>query len=87
MQYTHGRLVSPFFNDCQNISQHFRLRLRAEVAFAVETDAHRARVQVATAEDEHGVDAQLFHVLNFRLDRLFLQLCATVIEGTARDRS
>ena len=87
MEYWHGRLGSAFLNDRQNISHDFRLGLRAEVSFAVHADRDLSVCHVATADYEHGVDAQLLRVLNFRLDRLFPQLCATVTEGTARDRS
>ena len=48
------------------------LRLRALRAFVVETDADRAGFQVAAADDEHGVDAQLFRVLNFRARSRFI---------------
>jgi len=40
--------------------------LRAAV---VEADAHRAGFHVATADDQHGVDAQLFRVGNLGLER------------------
>ena len=48
----------------------FPLRLRALRAAVVETDAHRAGFHVATADDQHRVDAQLFRVGNLRLERL-----------------
>ena len=42
----------------------------------MEADAHRDGVHVATADDEHGVDAQLFGVLNLRLDRVVAEVGA-----------
>ena len=53
----------------QNIRHDFRLRLRALRAAVVETHAHRAGFHVATADDQHRVDAQLFRVGNLRLER------------------
>src|SRR5450759_2515106 len=59
----------PLFNRGQNFRHHFALWLRALRTLAVETDAHCASFQVAAADDEHGVDAQLFRVRNLRLER------------------
>ena len=59
----------PFFNARQDVRDDFPLRLRALRAAVVETHAHRAGFHVAAADDEHGVDAQLFRVGNFRLER------------------
>ena len=87
MQYTHGRSGSPFRNDRHNLRHRFRLRLRGKDSLAVQANRNVSGFHIVTADDEHGVDPQWFHVLNVRLDRLSLQLCATVTEGTARDRS
>ena len=57
------------FDAGQNIRHGLRLRLRALRAAVVETHAHCARLHVATADDEHCVDAQLFRVGNLRLER------------------
>jgi hypothetical protein len=50
----------------QNIRDDFRLRLCALRAAVVETHAHRAGFHVATADDGHRVDAQLFRIGNLR---------------------
>ena len=55
MAVSHG-LRSTLFDRRQNIRHDFRLRLRAEVAFAVEADADGAGGHVARADDQHGVD-------------------------------
>ena len=57
------------FDRRQNIRHDFRLRLRALRAAVVETHAHRAGFHVATANDQHRVDAQLFRVGNLCLER------------------
>src|SRR5665811_138578 len=49
----------PLFDARQNIRHDFTFRLRALRAAVVETDAHRAGFHVATADDQHRVDAQL----------------------------
>ena len=48
----------PLFDRRQNVRYRFPLRLRALRAFTVEPGAHRAGVQVAATDDEHGVEAQ-----------------------------
>src|ERR1017187_9105089 len=50
-----------FLDRCQNIRDDLRLRLCALRAAVVETHAHRASFHVATADDEHRVDAQSNH--------------------------
>jgi hypothetical protein len=60
----------------EKVRNHFRFRLRAEVAFAVQAYRDIAGVQVATADDEPGVDAQLFRVLNLRLDGIAAEVGA-----------
>jgi hypothetical protein len=57
------------FDARQNIRDDLRLRLRADVAFAVQTQAHRAGFHVTTTDDQHRVDAQLFRVGNLGLER------------------
>ena len=57
------------FDARQNVRDDFRLRLRALRAAVVETHTYRAGFHVATADDEHGVDAQLFRVGDLRLER------------------
>src|SRR5258708_7633513 len=56
------------FDARQNTRPHSPLRLRALRATVVQTDAHRAGFHVATADDQHRVDAQLFRVGNLRLE-------------------
>ena len=62
-----GRSRLSLFDTRQNIRHDLRLRLRALRAAVVEADAHRAGFHVATADDEHRVDTQLFRVGNLRL--------------------
>ena len=42
----------------------------------MQTDAHRAGFEVAAADNQHGVDAQLFRVLNLSLDRIVAEVGA-----------
>ena len=42
----------------------------------METHAHRSGIQVPAADDEHGMDAQLFRVLNLCLDRVAAEVGA-----------
>ena len=60
----------PLPNRRENIFHHFRLWLCALRAFAVEADTHRTGVHGPPADDEQGVPAELFGVLNLRLDRV-----------------
>jgi len=46
-------------------------------ATVVEADAHRASFHVATVDDQHGVDGQLFRILNLRLDRIVAEVRIT----------
>src|SRR6478736_8598729 len=57
------------FDARQNVRDDLRLRLRALRAAVVEAHAYRAGFHVATADDEHRVDAQLFRVGDLRLER------------------
>src|SRR5208337_4204111 len=65
-----GGLRAPLLDCRQNVRHHFALRLRADVAFTMETNAHVPGVHVATADDEHGVDLRLLGFGNLRLDRV-----------------
>ncbi len=56
-------LRPPLFNCRQNFRNHFALRLRAEIAFAVQTDGNIAGFHVTAADDEHGVDFRLLCLL------------------------
>ena len=51
-------LGSVFVNRCQYISHRFRLRLRAEVSFALQTDGDVSDFHIAGTNDEDGVDAE-----------------------------
>ena len=64
-----AQLRPSLFDARQNIRHDFRLRLRALRAAVVEADTHRAGFHVATADDQHRVDAQLFCVGDLRLER------------------
>ena len=55
-------------NGGQDVRHDFRPWLCALRAFAVEADAHGAGLQVAPADDEHGVDARLLGVGDFGFD-------------------
>ena len=66
------RLRPPLFDARQNIHDDLPLRLCALRAAVVETDAHRAGFQVATADDQHRVDTQLFRVGNLRTRSRFI---------------
>jgi len=63
------QLRPSLFDARENIRHDLRLRLRPLRAAVVETHAHRAGFHVATADDQHRVDAQLFRVGNLRLER------------------
>src|SRR5688572_6299858 len=62
----HSRLS--LFDARQNVRHDLCLRLRALRAAVVEAHTHRAGFHVATTDDEHGVDAQLFRVGNLCLE-------------------
>ena len=53
----------------QHLRHRSRLRLRTLRAPVAEADAHRAGFHVATADDQHHVDAQMFHVGNLGIER------------------
>ncbi len=69
MGFIGGSLYDPLSNTRENIRHDLRLRLRALRAAVVQTHAHRAGFHVATADDQHCVDAQLFRVGDLRLER------------------
>jgi hypothetical protein len=52
----------------QNLRHDFALRLRADVAFAVQTDGNVSGFHVAVADDEHCVDFRLLGFLNLAVD-------------------
>ena len=56
-------------NRCQNIRYDLHFRLRALRATVVQAHADLSRFHVATADDEHRVDGQLFRVGDLRLER------------------
>jgi len=62
------RLCPSLFDARQNVRNHFRLGLGADVAFAVQTDGNISGVHVAAADDEHRVDFRLLRFLNLAVD-------------------
>lgn len=48
----------PLLERRQNLRYGFAFWLRGLWALAVETDAHRANVQAAATDDEHGLDTR-----------------------------
>ena len=62
--------LRPSLSDArQNFRDDLPLRLRTLRGAVVEAHAHCAGFHVATADDQHRVDAQLFRVGNLRLER------------------
>ena len=59
------RLTSPLFNRAENIGDSFGARFCAEIAFAVDADAHCIGVHVALSDHEQGVNFQLLDALSF----------------------
>src|ERR1035438_9001483 len=57
-----------FFDARQNVRDHLALGLRADVAFAMQTDGNISGVHVAAADDEHRVDFRLLGFLNLPVD-------------------
>src|SRR5437763_946685 len=59
---------SPLTNGGNDLHNHFPLRLRSYIAFAMEADADGVGLHVARADDEHGVDFGFFGALDFAVD-------------------
>src|SRR5438067_12737978 len=56
------------FDTVQDFSDCLRARLGAEVAFAVDADAHGIGVHVAFSDHKHGMDLHLLGALDFAVD-------------------
>ena len=61
-------LSTTLLNGCKNVRSRLGPRLRAEVAFAMNADAHGVGFHVALSNHEHGVDLHLFSTLDFAVD-------------------
>jgi hypothetical protein len=61
-------LPTTFFDRLQNFGDCFAARFGPEIAFAVDPDAHYARIHVALSDHEHGVDFHLLSALDFAVD-------------------
>ena len=61
-------LWSSLFDRQEDFCDRFGARLRAEIAFAVHSDANGVGVHVAFSDHEHGVHFHLLGALDFAVD-------------------
>ncbi len=60
---------TPLFDRQQNLRNRFGARFRAEIAFAVDTDADGVGFEITLSDHKHGVDFHLLGALDFAVDR------------------
>src|SRR5437016_2703891 len=59
---------SPLFDRRQNVRHYFSLRLRADVAFTMQSNRNVARLHVARTNHEHRVHFRFLGALNLAVD-------------------